>query len=219
MKFESEKELVSLLKETIESTYMDMPIKIFNEVSLGFGIADLVVSNLDLSKNRPEELYCQLGTTEIHVFTLLENRKSLTLPEIIDITRINKYRLQVALNELENRGLVQCQSEKYFIIKEFELSFKLNYAVEAKLRDWKRALKQAYRYLWFADYSYVVMDDYYSGPALKQIDLFKQYNVGLASINSEGELKRYYNPKRQEPFDIKMQRLFSEKLKENLSVV
>ncbi|KKK71186.1 hypothetical protein LCGC14_2916450, partial [marine sediment metagenome] len=101
------------------------------------------------------------------------------------------------------------------IDKNYEFPFNVNFAIEAKLKDWKRALKQAYRYKWFAEYSYVVMDAHYSNSAIKNINVFEKYNVGLATITTTGELKRYYNPTRERPFDQKMQILFSEKIKNN----
>src|SRR5699024_4364390 len=101
--------------------------------------------------------------------------------------------------------------------KKLDLVFDLNFAIEAKLRNWKRALQQAYRYRWFAEYAYVVLDHHYSGPAITQLNLFKKHNVGLASIDSKGNIIKHYHPKRKEPFDLRMQRLFSEKIRGELS--
>jgi hypothetical protein len=97
--------------------------------------------------------------------------------------------------------------------KEYELPYKSSFAIEAKLKDWKRALGQAQRYKWFAEYSYVVMDEHYSQPAVRNIDAFIKYNVGFATLNTEGEFKRFYTPKWQKPYDPIMQVLLSEKIK------
>jgi len=72
-------------------------------------------------------------------------------------------------------------------------------AFEMKLRKWKRALNQAYRYKSFSEYVYVVMDDKFVGPALKNLDKFKKSNVGLVSIKN-GRVSRHYLPKRDEPY-------------------
>lgn len=211
--------MVALLKATLENKYSSKPIQISFEVSLGFGIADMVVSSLKDEISETDKTEQRLGASEINIFTLLESREKLTLSELMTITRIDKYRLQSILNNLTRRNLIKLEDNKYSVLNDFDLYFEHNFAIEAKLKDWKRALKQAYRYLWFAEYSFVVLDEYFCKPAIEHQKLFEQYNVGLASINDQGELKRHYTPPRKKPFDINMQRLFSEKLKSNLLIV
>jgi hypothetical protein len=46
-----------------------------------------------------------------------------------------------------------------------------------KLKNWKRALHQAHRYQWFANQSYVLLPESNIQPALKKIELFKNFNV------------------------------------------
>jgi hypothetical protein len=58
----------------------------------------------------------------------------------------------------------------------------LIYAFELKLRNWKRALRQAYRYRTFAQHSYVVMDADRVEPALQQLRLFRRSNIGLIAV-------------------------------------
>ena len=67
--------------------------------------------------------------------------------------------------------------------------------IELKLKNWKRALAQAYKYKSFSDISYVCMDEKNINPALKNIELFKQYNVGLISINNKNKVKLHFSPK------------------------
>jgi hypothetical protein len=66
-------------------------------------------------------------------------------------------------------------------------------AIEFKLRDWKTALIQAFKYRGFCDRSYVLIDRHHVKPPLERIDLFEQYNVGLLSLSSTGqfEVHRY----------------------------
>lgn len=67
-------------------------------------------------------------------------------------------------------------------------------SIEAKLRDWRRALRQAYRYREFSNQSWVLMDAYRVTPALAQIQQFVRSGVGLASINTSGELFIHHEP-------------------------
>lgn len=212
MKFQAEVDLVEVLMSSIQSTYNRTHIKIFQEVSVGHGIADIVVSDTK-SFNACRNIEEILNYTDINILSLIERSKGLLLNDIINITRCQKQTIIKSIGKLFDLDYLIEQEEKYFINKSYELSFRNNFAIEAKLKDWKRALKQAYRYKWFAEYSFVVLDTYYTKSALKNIDHFVKYNVGLASISTDGTLSRHYNPTRQKPFDQKMQILFSEKVK------
>jgi hypothetical protein len=53
------------------------------------------------------------------------------------------------------------------------------YAFETKLKDWRKAFQQAYRYSYFADVSCVVIPPEISRPALNNVNLFETCNVGL----------------------------------------
>ena len=71
---------------------------------------------------------------------------------------------------------------------------------ELKLENWKRALKQAFKYRSFSNACFVVVDGAFLNRALDNIDQFIHFNIGLASFNTENELKIYFNPKHSEPF-------------------
>ena len=86
-------------------------------------------------------------------------------------------------------------------------------AIEAKLRNWKRALDQAFRYKWFAKKSIVVLDSANILPAVSNLDQFKKYNIGLAEINKRGNVFLHFNPKKSAPIDPTMSILLSEQLK------
>jgi hypothetical protein len=53
------------------------------------------------------------------------------------------------------------------------------YAFETKLKNWRKAFQQAYRYSYFADISCIVIPPEVAKPALKNLELFKTCNVGL----------------------------------------
>lgn len=217
--FKTEIVLVNLLKENLEQTFKRKNIEIFQEVSLGFGIADMVVSVVKESVPYDSMAINEMNALEIHIYTLLESEGSLTFSEMRDITRIEKYQLRKSISLLVDKGFIEEGQQGYGVCKRFDLVFKYNYAIEAKLKNWRRALYQAYRYRWFAEYAYVVMDQHHCKPAIAHKELFKKYNVGLAAIDLSGEIRKYYHPVRKEPFDLKMQRLFSENIKRELACV
>ncbi len=58
-------------------------------------------------------------------------------------------------------------------------------AFEMKLKDWRKALQQAYRYTYYADKAVVVLPPDTVNIAKQELNLFKQFNIGLWSFNKE----------------------------------
>ena len=83
---------------------------------------------------------------------------------------------------------------------------------ELKLNNWKRALKQAFKYKSFSNACFVVIDEVFSNRAIHNIDQFVHFNIGLASFNTQDQLKIYFNPGHSEPFS----RLFPKRIHEVL---
>ena len=74
-------------------------------------------------------------------------------------------------------------------------------AIEFKLRNWKQAIKQAYRYKSFSEESYVLLDRDYVEKAKENIDIFTKFNIGLAAVD-ENKIEFYYRPKLVKPFSL-----------------
>jgi hypothetical protein len=72
-------------------------------------------------------------------------------------------------------------------------------AIEAKLKDWSRALVQAYRNKQFAEESWVLIDHAYARSALTNATRFAHSGVGLASLDSSGNLFIHVVSERREP--------------------
>ena len=66
-------------------------------------------------------------------------------------------------------------------------------AFEMKLKDWKRAVSQAYRYSYFADRTIVVLPDDIANRAEKHLATFERLGIGLWSYDPrvEGIEKRF----------------------------
>lgn len=56
-------------------------------------------------------------------------------------------------------------------------------AIEAKVKDWKKAIEQALFYRYCAEKVYIAMPKIYSHRAEKEKQLFQSYGLGLLSIN------------------------------------
>ena len=203
MGFSTEQELVDLFKISFSSKFNIANKRVLEEVSLGFGIADLVVTELKDSA----EIVKREKLTSID-----KNKKKVSLDVVTTITGIKKQDIIKSLEKLIEYSFVKRMDSYYVFSNKYELSFKKNIAFEAKLRHWKKALMQAYRYKWFADYSYVVLDEAHSKAAIENLPLFEKLNVGLLTISIDGVIKKYYHPKKQKPLDPTMQMLLSEVL-------
>lgn len=73
-------------------------------------------------------------------------------------------------------------------------------AFELKLRNWKRGLTQAFKYRCYANQSYVVVDETHISSAIKNMNFFSQFNIGLASFNINNEFRIFCYPKYSVPF-------------------
>lgn len=60
-------------------------------------------------------------------------------------------------------------------------------AFEMKLKDWKKALGQAYRYSYFADHAVVVLPLESIGRARANMDVFRKMGIGLWSFDVASE--------------------------------
>ena len=74
------------------------------------------------------------------------------------------------------------------------------HAFEMKIKDWRKALAQAYRYKYYADSSYVVLPPDAAAKAKQSLTVFRAINVGLWAFDKEKNIiKKIYNPKKDNP--------------------
>jgi len=71
---------------------------------------------------------------------------------------------------------------------------------ELKLKNWKRAAKQAFRYKSFSNISYVVLSSNNINAALNNIEFFEKYNIGLAKFGNNNDFEILFKPKLNTPF-------------------
>ncbi len=208
--FSSEQELVNLFKSAYYDKFDVSNIKILEEVGLGFGFADLVIAELKESLNLPERE--KLSPVDINVYQVVNRKKKVSFETVKKITGIRQNEVKKSLERLVDFCFIK-KVDSYFELNiKYKLPFKKSIAFEAKLSNWKRAITQAYRYKWFADYSYVVLDEAHANQAINNLSQFEKHNVGLLTISVEGNIKTYYRPKKQLPIDPVMQMMFSEKI-------
>lgn len=81
-------------------------------------------------------------------------------------------------------------------------------AFELKLTDWKRAVKQAFRYKSFSNAAYVVLPSSSATSALNNLDFFQKYDIGLAKFNSDKVLEIVFKPKGKKPYSEALRQKF-----------
>jgi hypothetical protein len=79
---------------------------------------------------------------------------------------------------------------------------------ELKLKDWKTAAKQAFRYRSFSHISYVVLPNSNAKAAREKIEFFKQYNIGLAFFDNSLRFEIVYKPDFTEPYSNSLKEKF-----------
>jgi len=210
--FNTEKELIEALREAYPSIFSNFAAEIFEEIDLGYGVADLVISFHSLQKSDSLKRKLTLRQRDINIYDLIKQKKEILVDDIIKITRLNKNSVSKSLQVLSDESFINTNKSLVFLNKQYQYPFKRNIAIEAKLKNWRRGFGQAYRYKWFAEYSYLLMDNSNVSAPLKRISLFKRHNVGLASINNNGTLLKHFDPSREAPYDSKMRMLLAEKM-------
>jgi hypothetical protein len=214
--FATEKELVETLKSNF-SNICDWNTKrtttnILEEVNLGFGIADLVISKIN--KNYISET--KLSYFDILIYKIIENDRCVSIELLKSITKAKESQIKRSLEMLMLESYINKHDSLFRIKNSYKSIASKSIAVEAKLKNWKRALDQAFRYRWFANQSYVVLDSKYISPAQRNIQSFIELNVGLAEINPSGILNIHFRPTDTKPIDDRMFMLLSEQVKQKL---
>ena len=83
-------------------------------------------------------------------------------------------------------------------------------AFEMKLRDWRRALVQAFRYRAFAQCSYVVMDAACIRPALACQSEFARTGIGLIGVDRTSSLSVHIRARVRTPYEHNLRARFAE---------
>ncbi len=213
--FKTEKQLVNTITKSVVSSGLrnfvkpSLPINVFKELNLGYGIADIVFVQYYKEINGRGKFFDYF---DLSILKIIENEKKTTLEEIHNSTKTTTHKIRQSIKKLEEEGFIKIIDKKYLPKKKYNIIVKNSIAIEAKLRDWRRGLKQAYRYNWFSSKSFVFLPQDNIDLAINDIALFQKLNVGLASINKEGEITIAYNPKHSEPHSERMSRLLNEKV-------
>lgn len=214
--FNTEKELVSVLKDALScdlkvSCLFSVPKAenvVLTEVDLGYGIADLVVAGYKTVISHND--FKKLDSLSMSMLFYLEEKKDASYYEIISSMRIQKSRLNSVINRLESCGYVKNNNDSLHLVRKYNNQIEYSCAIEAKLKDWKRALHQAYRYKWFSERAFVCLPSSTAGSAVRNLERFEELGVGLMTIEPDGMLAITYDPGETPPVSPVMNGLLNE---------
>lgn len=190
-RFLSEKELVTGLVNFIRKT-KDESYELLREFEGGFGRPDLLLFSTP-ERNSIRDL-SDLATLNPRFAPLLSKAASKRIQTLRSLALVSGVSLASAkriAKELAGLGRAEMSAPPRESLKISPIQsapFRQVVAVEAKLRDWRRALIQAYRYLQYSNESWVVLDHAHATSAVKNQASFSSCGVGLASMSSVGEL-------------------------------
>ncbi len=192
--FQTELELVDEFERLFDA-FLGNGIHLEREFDCGFGIADAVIF-----KYKKKQSLLDLGNIDPEwAFTLkaLPYRKNFSLDYLCKLSGSSTTSAKKAINNFIKAGYCRSKDNNTYIKNRQprELCYSI-IAIEAKLKNWKRALWQASRYKTFASESWVVLDRRHASSAIKNIDTFKRFNIGLATFSTDGFYDEHYSPKK-----------------------
>ena len=195
----------------------DMTVNSETEISAGFGIADIVFFQFNeeiVADRRKRQLQPIPSEEIIKTLFLIRNRKRISLTYLANTLPFGEKQLKFrVLRFLEEKGLIsKIDTDNYTINYRYVIGLNRSVAIEAKVKDWKRGLYQAYRYKWFADASYLALYKSYVEQPKNNIQLFKKLNVGLLSVSESQVEEVIYRPVRERPQSRYMKAVAFERL-------
>jgi hypothetical protein len=152
---------------------------LIHEFDSRFGVADLVMGTYSKTSWKDTARYC-LNENWIEPLASLEEKSVFSFDDFRVRFGTSVGLAKRQLGEYQRAGFVaRTPDGRYVLSKSYRPITKLVVSVEAKLRNWRKALLQAVRYKKFSDYSFVLLDKDQAGGALLHLESFRANNVGL----------------------------------------
>lgn len=156
----------------------------------------ILLSQFQPQNNLPK--YNIYSSNELKLFNSFVKK----LKSEIKFKNVIHYTLGSELN-LNGYGIADLALLEYWPVKKKKMisQKKILTVFELKIKDWRKALKQAYRYKYYSHKSIVVMPDHNADRAILNLDIFRALGVGLWVYNNKNNsLRKIYSPRIQRPF-------------------
>lgn len=176
-------------------------LHILEEFDYGGGRTDIVIAGTSDS-------YFRRRTRELGLTQPIHKREYLS-PFLI-LKRLGKrtydyfreyceglFDVRKAVNWLLSNGFVVKEDNKIRTAPNLRRHVTTSYAIELKLKDWKRGLEQAARAKSYSEYQFVALDSEFVHRAKNNLEEFNQYNVGIISISPDWSCDVVHHPDRE----------------------
>lgn len=195
MYFKRELDLVKTFSQFLEQGGLPSETYVMHEFESGHGIADIVVFGTSNLSQQSAAYFAKIPPRYAVIFGQNLLPTQFSAQQFSDMTGAGMGASVRVLNLLVKHGVLKVIGKGiYEQLVKLMSPVGCIVSIEAKLRDWQRALRQAYRYREFSNQSWVLMDAGRVAPALQNLQQFTRAGVGLASINTSGELFIHYEP-------------------------
>lgn len=170
------------------------------------GRTDLVFVNVSDSywERRVSHLDLDIPITNrkhLIAFLNIHGRGEITEKYYYSLGPMNNRHKKKALEWLKSKGfIIEVGDDKIRSTPEIRRHITTTFAVELKISKWRTALEQAAGGRAFAEYKYVALDSDHVDAALSNLSEFKEKEVGLMAIDSEGNCDILYEPSRGDPY-------------------
>ena len=189
--------------------YNKKNIKILTEVNLGYWIPDIIIVNKKSNITKARDTVLKMF--DISILDIIMKEKEISIDSLLELTKSSKKQINNSLSVLVNEKMISKKWNDIFEFVNYDIDISDCIAIEVKLKNWERALHQAYRYKWFANESYVLLPESNIKPALKNIELFQKLNVWLLWF-SDSKIFYHFKPETNLPISNQMSYFLNEKL-------
>jgi hypothetical protein len=201
--YDSEQDLVnsfkSLSKQFLSDVFNSKTSRTFliQEFDSLNGVADLVLGTY-LPRTITKTARCPIDINWVTPLASLSSGDTVSVDEFMTVYTVTKSTASKILRDYTKAGFLQLIGDKkYKVIKSYAPILDNVISIEAKLKNWQRALKQAYRYKRFSNFTFVLLEEKHSSPAIKNLELFEKMGVGLITMQ-EMKYKMHSTPARKE---------------------
>ena len=175
-------------------------LNILREFDTSVGRADVVFFHLRREWRKHAD-YARVPPRWIYALRTLPLRTKFTPDEFASTSGVSRSTALLTLRRYAAIGYCKRSSDKGFWVKVRQPMpvVRKIIAVEAKLKDWRRAISQAYRYQRYASQSWVILDASRARGAIAAKKEFQRLNVGLKVLTRDGKAKTYFSPRALSP--------------------
>lgn len=170
----------------------------FQEFSVGRGIADIYIVSKNqhsFTQRQRSNIPAITDRLQNEIVSLLWQNNGMPYQEVEGLLRSKGMRnLDIHLKRLMELRALIVDRERVFVQESANANIiEYSVAIEAKVSDWRKGLKQALRYKNFADRSYLALYESHIKSAKNNLSVFKTLNVGLIGVSDDG-ITVYFKP-------------------------